>query len=148
MLVLAAGLDEEGLTDQELEAEMCSIEGALRGFPEGACLYQYTRVMSGFDLPRKEYYTNTVTQAFVDDRLAFLEKTAGFSRIDLHWCLTLEPPKAAAFSRKPKEHATDTTRMLADLEKTVNGNLTIAHEQKYGGFTYTFDICGSYESVV
>ena len=42
-----AGLDEEGLTDQELEAEMRSIEGALRGLPEGACLYQYTRVMSG-----------------------------------------------------------------------------------------------------
>ena len=47
------GIDEEGLTDQELEAEMRSIEGALRGLPEGSCLYQYTRVMSGFDLPRK-----------------------------------------------------------------------------------------------
>jgi hypothetical protein len=33
--------------------------------------------------------------------------------------LTLEPPKAAAFKRKPKEHDTDTTRMLADLEKTA-----------------------------
>jgi type IV secretion system protein VirB4 len=53
-----AGIDEEGLTDQELEAEMRSIEGALRGLPEGACLYQYTRVMSGFDLPRKEHYAN------------------------------------------------------------------------------------------
>ncbi len=48
-----AGIDEEGLTDQELEAQMRSIEGALRGLPEGSCLYQYTRVMSGFDLPRK-----------------------------------------------------------------------------------------------
>ena len=114
-----AGLDEEGLTDQELEDEMRSIEGALRGLPEGSCLYQYTRVMSGFDLPRKEHYASPVTQVFVDDRLTFLEKTAGFRRIDLHWCLTLEPPKAAAFAHQPEEHAADTTRMLADLEKTA-----------------------------
>jgi type IV secretion system protein VirB4 len=110
-----AGVDEEALTDQELEAQMRSIEGALRGLPEGACLYQYTRVRSGFDLPRKEHYANPVTQSFVDDRLNFLDKSAGFRRIDLHWCLALEPPKAAAFARKPKEHAADTTRMLADL---------------------------------
>jgi type IV secretion system protein VirB4 len=114
-----AGIDEEGVTDQGLEAQVRSIEGALRGLPEGACLYQYTRVMSGFDLPRKALYGNPVTQVFVDDRLAFLNKSAGFRRIDLHWCLTLEPPKAAAFARKPKEHGTDTTRMLADLEKTA-----------------------------
>ena len=48
---ISFGIDEEGLTDQELEAEVRSIEGALRGLPEGSCLYQYTRVMSGFDLP-------------------------------------------------------------------------------------------------
>jgi type IV secretion system protein VirB4 len=114
-----AGIDEEGVTDQGLEAQVRSIEGALRGLPEGACLYQYTRVMSGFNLPKKAQYGNPVTQVFVDDRLAFLDKSAGFRRIDLHWCLTLEPPKAAAFTHKPKEHDTDTTRMLADLEKTA-----------------------------
>ena len=113
------GIDEEGVTDQGLEAQVRSIEGALRGLPEGACLYQYTRVMSGFNLPRKVQYGNPVTQVFVGDRLAFLDKSAGFRRVDLHWCLTLEPPKAAAFARKPKEHDTDTTRMLADLEKTA-----------------------------
>ncbi len=32
--------------------------------------------------------------------------------------------------------------------KSVYGNQTIALEQKYGGFTYIFDIGGSYESVV
>jgi len=114
-----AGIDEEGVTDQGLEAQVRSIEGALRGLPEGACLYQYMRVMSGFNLPKKAQYGNPVTQVFVDDRLAFLDKSAGFRRIDLHWCLTLEPPKAAALSRKPKEHGTDTTRMLVDLEKTA-----------------------------
>jgi type IV secretion system protein VirB4 len=145
-----AGLDEEGLTDQELEAEMRSIEGALRGLPEGACLYQYTRVMSGFDLPRKGHYANPATQVFVDDRLAFLEKTAGFRRIDLHWCLTLEPPKAAAFARNPKEHAADITRMLADLEKTatlleghLGGSLGLKLLEKnvvYQFFSYLFNL--------
>src|SRR5258708_22749117 len=32
--------------------------------------------------------------------------------------------------------------------KSVHGNAAIALEQKYGGFTYIFDIGGSYESVV
>lgn len=114
-----AGVDEEGMTDQELEAQTRSIEGALRGLPEGSCLYQYTRVLSGCDLPRKEHYENPVTHAFVGDRVDFLERTAGFRRIDLHWCLTLEPPKSAVFARKPHEHVADTTRMLADLEKTA-----------------------------
>jgi len=113
------GVDEEALTDQGLEAQVRSIEGALRGLPEGSCLHQYTRVMSGLDLPRKANYANPVTQVFVDDRLSFLDKSAGFRRIDLHWCLTLEPPKAAAFAHNPKEHDADTTRMLADLEKTA-----------------------------
>jgi len=144
------GIDEEGVTDQGLEAQMRSIEGALRGLPEGSCLYQYTRVMSGFNLPRKEHYANPVTQVFVDDRLAFLEKTAGFRRIDLHWCLTLEPPKTSAFARKPGEHATDTTRMLADLEKTatlleghLGGSLGIHLLEKnatYQFFSYLFNL--------
>ena len=41
------GRDEESLTDLELESQVRSIESALRGLPEGSCLYQYTRVMSG-----------------------------------------------------------------------------------------------------
>jgi len=111
------GIDEEGLTDQELEARMHSIEGALHGLPEGSCLYQYTRVMSGFDLPRQQKYLNPITQVFADDRLAFLERTAGFRRIDLHWCLTLEPSRVKVLERKPQENAVDTSRMLADLQK-------------------------------
>jgi len=145
-----AGIDEEGLTDQQLEAQMRSIEGALRGLPEGACLYQYTRVMSGCDLPRKEHYTNPVTEVFVNERLAFLEKTAGFCRIDLHWCLTLEPQKVAAFARKPEQHTADTTRMLADLEKTatlleghLSGSIGLRLLEKnavYQFFSYLFNL--------
>jgi type IV secretion system protein VirB4 len=114
-----AGIDDEGLTDQELEARMRSLEGALHGLPEGACLYQYTRVMSGFDLPRERKYGNPVMQVFADDRRTFLERTARFRRIDLHWCLTIEPPKIKAFQQKPKEHAADTSQMLAELQKTA-----------------------------
>jgi type IV secretion system protein VirB4 len=113
------GIDEEGVTDLELDSRMRSIEGALRGLPEGSCLYQYSRVMSGFDLPRQTKYANPITEAFASDRLDFLNKTAAFRRIDLHWCLTLEPAKAKAFERKPQEQAIDTSRMLADLEKTA-----------------------------
>jgi type IV secretion system protein VirB4 len=113
------GIDEEGVTDLGLDSRMRSIEGALRGLPEGSCLYQYTRVMSGFDLPRAEKYSNPVTEVFASDRLDFLNKTAAFRRIDLHWCLTSEPSKAKAFERNPQENATDTSRMLADLEKTA-----------------------------
>ena len=118
-LFALTGIDEEGLTDQELESRMRSIEGSLRGLPEGSCLYQYTRVMSGFDLPRQAKYANPATEVFASDRLTFLEKTAGFRRIDLHWCLTLEPSKVKAFERKPQENSSDTSRMLADLEKTA-----------------------------
>ncbi len=118
-LFALTGIDEEGLTDQELESRMRSIEGSLRGLPEGSCLYQYTRVMSGFDLPRQAKYQNPATEVFASDRLTFLEKSAGFRRIDLHWCLTLELSKVKAFERKPQENAVDTSRMLADLEKTA-----------------------------
>jgi type IV secretion system protein VirB4 len=113
------GIDEEGVTDLELDSRMRAIEGALRGLPEGSCLYQYTRVMSGFDLPRQAKYANPITEVFASERLNFLNQTAAFRRIDLRWCLTLEPAKTKAFDRKPQESAIDTSRMLTDLEKTA-----------------------------
>jgi type IV secretion system protein VirB4 len=64
------GLDEEGLTEQELDARVRQIEGALRTLPEGSCLYQYARVRSGFDIPRQEHYASEVTEAFASDLLA------------------------------------------------------------------------------
>ena len=118
-LFALTGIDEEGLTDEELDSCARSIEGAYRGLPEGSCLYQYTRVMSGYELPRLETYNNPVTQVFVDDRLTFLEKTAAFRRIDLHWCLTLEPSKLKAFEHKPQQNAAETSQMLAELQKTA-----------------------------
>jgi type IV secretion system protein VirB4 len=113
------GIDEESLTDLELESQVLDIEGALRGLPEGSCLYQYTRVMSGYDLPRQTEYANPVTEVFASHRLAFLEKSAGFRRIDLHWCLTLEPAKLKAFKAKPQKNTYETSRMLAELGKSA-----------------------------
>lgn len=145
-----SGLDEEGLTGQELESHLRMIEGALRGLPEGACLYQYTRVRSGYDLPRHLLYSNPVTHTFVTDRLEFLEKTAGFRRIDLHWCLTLEPSKVKAFEKKPAENAAVTSRMLAELEKTATllaGNLAssiglrlLDKQSTFQFFSYLFNL--------
>src|SRR5690348_14433039 len=64
-LFALSGMDEEGLTDQELESNLRMIEGTLRGLPEGACLHQYTRVRSGYDLPRKLRYEDPATHSFV-----------------------------------------------------------------------------------
>jgi type IV secretion system protein VirB4 len=149
-LFALTGIDEEGLTDQELESRMRSIEGSLRGLPEGSCLYQYTRVMSGFDLPRQAKYANPATEVFASDRLTFLEKTAAFRRIDLHWCLTLEPSKVKAFERKPQENAADTSRMLADLEKTATilqshlgsaiGLRLLSKDEAFQFFSYLFNL--------
>ncbi|AXC09871.1 ATPase required for both assembly of type IV secretion complex and secretion of T-DNA complex, VirB4 [Acidisarcina polymorpha] len=149
-LFALTGIDEEGLTDQELESRMRSIEGSLRGLPEGSCLYQYTRVMSGFDLPRQAKYANPATEVFASDRLTFLENTAGFRRIDLHWCLTLEPSKVKALERKPQENAADTSRMLADLEKTATilqshlgsaiGLQLLGKDETFQFFSYLFNL--------
>ncbi len=145
-----SGMDGEGLTDQELESQLRMIEGALRGLPEGACLYQYARVISGFELPRQKTYSNPVTQVFVEERLNFLESSAGFRRTDLHWCLTLEPSKVSSFERKPQQNAAATSRMLAELQKTaalIVGNLgtslglrLLDKERVFQFFSYLFNL--------
>jgi type IV secretion system protein VirB4 len=119
-LFSVSGVDEEGLTDQEIEARIRAIEGGLRGLPEGACLYQYMRVTSGFAIPRKAKYDDPITQSFVEDRLEFLDKTANFRRIDLHWCLTFEPELVNPFAAKPKDKANENARLLADLQKAAS----------------------------
>ena len=119
VLFSAQGTDPESLTDQELEAKVRGLEGALRGLPEGFTLYQYTRVLSGFDIPRQVAYADPVTENFVTDRLTFLNETAKFRRVDLHWCLAIEPPHGSPFSKKPRENAEDNSRQLAELLKAA-----------------------------
>src|ERR1700744_3542081 len=73
-LFSVAGVDEEGLTDQELEVRVRAVEGGLRGLAEGSTLYQYMSITAGFHIPRRAKYDDPVTQSFVDDRLTFLDK--------------------------------------------------------------------------
>ncbi len=119
VLFSAEGTDPESLTDQELEAKVRGLEGALRGLPEGFTLYQYTRILSGFDIPRQASYADPVTENFVTDRLTFLDETAKFRRVDLHWCLAVEPPQGSRFSQKPRENADENSRQLAELLKAA-----------------------------
>lgn len=149
-LFTLAGVDEENSTEQELEAQCRLLEGALRGLPEGSCLYQYTRVRSGYELPRQKTYANPVTQVFVEDRLRFLEASTAFRRIDLHWCLAIEPEKLKAFEHKPQENAASTTRLLAELQKTASllvGNLgntlglqLLDKQRTFQFFSYLFNL--------
>jgi type IV secretion system protein VirB4 len=114
------GVDEESLTDQELEARTRALEGALRSLPEGSCLYQYSRVLSGYEIPRKTTYGDPVLDSFVNDRLEYLNSNAGFRHIKLFWCLTFEPSESNPLDRKPKEAEADNTRRLAALRKTAS----------------------------
>jgi molybdopterin-guanine dinucleotide biosynthesis protein len=144
------GLDEEGLTDLELESRVRSIEGSLRGLPEGSCLYQYTRVISGFDLPRQSHYSNEVTETFANDRIKFLKATAGFRRIDIHWCLTIEPSQVKALGRSPVENTIETSRLLFFLQKTatlLEGHLAssiglklLSKDDAFQFFSYLFNL--------
>ena len=144
------GIDEEGLTDGELESRTRTLEGAFRGLPEGACLYQYTRVRSGCDLPRRDRYPDPVTESFVRDRLEHLKETASFRRIDLHWCLTFEPSKAKGLTRKPSEEAAESARMLASLQKSATilvshlhstiGLMQLGKEQAFKFLSYLFNL--------
>jgi type IV secretion system protein VirB4 len=127
VLFALAGIDEEGQTDEQLDFLCRRIEGALRGLPEGACLYQYTLIKSGFEIPRQAQYANPVTEAFVSERLAFLDATAGFRRISLFWALTIEPDKSTRFEAIPQRNADISARRLADLNKVAT--LLEAHLQ-------------------
>ena len=113
------GADEEGLTDPEIASKMRGVEGGVRGLTEDFGLYQYMRVTSGFEIPRQKKYGDPITQSFVDHRLDFLAKTANFRRIDLHWCLTLEPKLASPFAAKPKDQADENDRLISQLQKAA-----------------------------
>ena len=87
--------------------------------PEHSCLYEYCRVLNGYNLPRQDKYASAVTDKFISDRLEFLGQRAGFRHIDLHWCLTVEPPKTTALKKKPQENAGENARMLTNLQKAA-----------------------------
>ena len=144
------GIDPESRTDEDLDVRVRCVEAALRGLPEDSCLYQYTRVLAGFDLPRQKKYADPITESFANDRITFLENTARFRRIDLHWCLTIEPDARSLFSQKPKEHKGSTDRQLFELEKAATileaqmsdsiGLKFLGKEQAFQFFSYLFNL--------
>src|SRR5271156_449043 len=144
------GIDPESRTAEDLDVRVCGVEAALRGLPQGSCLYQYARVISGFDLPRQEKYPSSVTESFASDRVKFLNQTARFRRIDLHWCLTIEPDTGNPLGRKPKEQRIATDRQLFDLEKAATileshmsdsiGLKLLCKEQAFQFFSFLFNL--------
>ncbi|MCL2659439.1 MAG: type VI secretion protein [Acidobacteriaceae bacterium] len=145
------GVDEEALTDQELDSRLLSVEGALRGLPHGSTLYQYTRIRPGYALPRQPKYPYEQTEFFAQHRLDHLNKNANFRRIDLHWCLIVQAEKLAGIKlQKPKENAEQTQRLLMQLQKTatiletqLDGSVGIKrldNEQTFRFFSYLFNL--------
>src|SRR5215471_6571021 len=90
------GIDDEGLADQYLSHVVSRLHGAWRGLPADARLYQYVRIRQGYDIPRQLCYPNPITESIISDRVNFLRRNAQFRRIELFWCLTIEPQPAAA----------------------------------------------------
>jgi len=106
--------------------------------------------MAGFDLPRQESYADPITESFANDRVEFLDKTARFRRIDLHWCLTIEPDTGNPLSRKPHEQRNLVDRRLLDLEKAATileahlndsvGMKLMGKQQAFQFFSYLFNL--------
>jgi len=149
-LLSLVGIDAESRTDEDLDVRVRSVEASLRGLPPGACLYQYTRVMAGFCLPRQKEYADPITESFAGDRIEFLNRTARFRRIDLHWCLTIEPEVSNPLGRKPKEQRGATDRQLFELEKAATileshmsdsiGLKLVGKEQAFQFFSHLFNL--------
>jgi len=106
--------------------------------------------MSGFDLPRQSHYANEVREAFAGDRITFLKAKAGFRRIDLHWCLTIEPSQMKALGRNPTENTIESSRLFFFLQKTaalLEGHLgssiglkQLSKDEAFQFFSYLFNL--------
>ena len=106
--------------------------------------------MAGFSLPQQNVYTDPVTESFARDRIEFLNQTARFRRIDLHWCLTVEPDVSNPLSRKPKEQRGANDRQLFELEKAATileshmsdsiGLELLRKEKVFQFFSYLFNL--------
>jgi type IV secretion system protein VirB4 len=149
-LFLLEGVDQESCTDDDLNARARDIEASLRGLPQNACLYQYSRIRAGYELPRQSHYNNPVIESFARDRLQYLGERAAFRRIDLYWSLTIEPDKGSPFSRRPEEQRRDTDRQLFQLEKAATileaqliysvGLKLLSKDEAFQFFSYLFNL--------
>src|SRR5215831_5678130 len=99
-----AGIDEEGLTDAVINDAISKVYGALQSLPDGARLYQYVRIRKGYDIATKADYENPTVAALIGDRRSFLHEHAQLRRIELFWCLTIEPSANQSFGKKKLTH--------------------------------------------
>jgi type IV secretion system protein VirB4 len=118
MLFALDGIDDEGLTDDALTDVITRLRGAWQGLPPDCRLYEYVRIRQGYDIPRQPFYPRSVTDSLVSDRIDFLRQNARFRRIELFWCLTIEP-QATGRSTSPSAQSSQSTRSIAILEKTA-----------------------------
>src|SRR5215472_15423128 len=117
-----AGIDEEGLTNAVINDAISKVYGALQSLPDGARLYQYVRIRRGYDIPTRERYENSTLTAVVADRRAFLHENAQLRRIELFWCLTIEPSANQSFGKKkltPEQYGRQCARFIAQIQKTA-----------------------------
>lgn len=113
------GIDDEGLTDEALADVNARLHGAWRGLPPDARLYQYVRIRQGYEIPRQPSYPNTVTESLISDRINFLSQRAQFRRIELFWCLSIEP-QGMGTKPSPAAYTAQSSRSIAVLNKTAD----------------------------
>ena len=117
-----AGIDDEGLTDLAINDAIARVHGALQSLPDGAHLYQYVRIRKGYDIPMKVNYENPTVAAVVGDRRSFLHENAHLRRIELYWCLTIEPSADYSFGKKkltPEQYGRQCARFIAEIQITA-----------------------------
>ena len=121
-LFLLAGIDDEGLTDAAIDHAIARVHGALRSLPDEAHLYQYVRMRKGYEIPARRREDNPVVNTIIRDRIEYLNRSAHFRRIELFWCLTIEPAANRSFGKKkltPEQYGRQTTRFIAQVQKTA-----------------------------
>jgi type IV secretion system protein VirB4 len=117
------GIDDEGVADDVIAEALKHIEGAFNGLPENGRVYQYVRIRRGFDLPRWRDYLNPHVENAIDERLAFLGRTANFRHIESFWVFTIEPEANRAFGSKalsPNQYAQQTAKLISQVERTAD----------------------------
>ncbi len=105
------GIDPESRTDEDLDVRVRGVEAALRGLPQGlAASCQYTRVIWPASIcPRQKQVRRPQSPKFLaandQDHVSGIRQLR-FRRIDLHWCLTIEPDAGTGIysAARPKEH--------------------------------------------
>jgi type IV secretion system protein VirB4 len=117
-----AGIDDEGLTDASIDHAIACVHRAFKSLPEGTHLYQYVRIRKGYEIPTRQADRSPIVNAIIRDRIEYLNHNAHFRRIELFWCLTIEPAASRAFGKKkltPEQYGRQITRFIAQVHKTA-----------------------------